>query len=190
MTIQELFVRANEELAKVIMQIKDDQWDIQMPAGLTSKPATLKESVNYHTYDDAWVPDVLACKTKDEVGTKYDDLLQSTDTKADYAKHNAIAISAVRNFNELENIVHLSYGDFSANDYLQHIISFRGMRIYDISKLIGTDSKMADDLVEGLHAEFEPVIDNYRQMGIFPPAIAVADDADPQTKLMAMFGRA
>ncbi len=49
MTIQELFIRANQELAKVVDQIRDDQWGINMPAGLTSKPATLKETINYHT---------------------------------------------------------------------------------------------------------------------------------------------
>ncbi|MDB5171059.1 MAG: hypothetical protein JWO35_753, partial [Candidatus Saccharibacteria bacterium] len=68
MTIQELFIRSNEELKKVIDQITDQQWDIVMPAGITSKPATLHESVNYHSYDDAWVPDVLDGKTKAEVG--------------------------------------------------------------------------------------------------------------------------
>lgn len=189
MTIQELFIRSNEELRKVIDQITDEQWDIQMPPGLTSKPATLRESVNYHTYDDAWVPDVLAGKTKAEVGDIYEYLLNSDDTKINYDKFNDSAIQAVRDFADLDKIVHLSYGDFSARDYLQHIISFRGFRTYDIAKLIGVDTKIAEDLVLGLWDEFAPVIDSYRQMGIFPPPIEVSDDADLQTKLLALVGR-
>ncbi len=189
MTIQELFIRSNEELKKVIDQIADDQWDIEMPAGITSKPANLRDTINYHAYDDAWVPDVLAGKTKAEVGDKYEHILASDDPKKEYATYNSRAIEAVRAFSDLEKIVHLSYGDFPAKEYLQHIVSFRGFRTYDIAKLIGASTTMAADLVQGLWDEFTPVIEGYRQMGIFPPAIAVSDDADLQTKLLGLVGR-
>lgn len=189
MTIQELFVRSNQELKKVIDQITEDKWEIMLPAGITSKPATLRSAVNYHTYDDAWVRDVLAGKTKDEVGDKYDHLLTAADTVIQYDKYNSLAVSAVQHFSDLDKMVHLSYGDFSAHDYLQHIISFRGFRAHDIAKLIGSDTKMPDDLVQGLWDEFTPVIEGYRQMGIFPAAIPVSESADLQTKLLALVGR-
>lgn len=189
MTIQELFIRSNEELKKVINQIQDDQWDIELPAGITSRSATLRQSVNYHTYDDAWVPDVLAGKTKEEVGALYDHLLTSQNSLAEYNKYNQLAIEAVQSSSDLEKVVHLSYGDFTAREYLQHITSFRAFRIYDLAKLIGTDTKMADDLVQGLWDEYSPLIEGYRQMGVFPPAIEVSDDADLQTKLLATAGR-
>jgi hypothetical protein len=189
MTIQELFIRCNEELKKVVDQVADDQWNIQMPPGLTSQPASLRESVNYHAYDDAWVPDVLAGKTKEEVGNVYEPILAASDTKGEYAKYNARAIEAVRSFTALDSVTHLSYGDFPARDYLQHIISFRGFRTYDIAKLIGANTTMTDDLVQGLWDEFTPVIEGYRQLGIFPPALQVSSEADLQTKLLALVGR-
>lgn len=189
MTIQELFIRSNEELGKVIDQISDDQWDITMPAGITSKPASLREAVNYHAYDDAWVPDVLAGKTKEEVGDKFEHVLTSSNPKQEYAKYNAAAVEAVSNFEDLDKTVHLSYGEFSAREYLQHIISFRGFRVYDIAKLIGADTRMADDLVQGLWDELVPEIESYRQMGVFPPAIDAPEGADSQAKLLALVGR-
>ncbi len=191
MTIQELFIRSNEELKKVIDQITDTQWSKDMPAGTTSKPATLHKAVNYHAYDDAWVPDVLDGKTKAEVGDKYEAILTTdqADTISVYAKYNALAIQKVRGYADLDKIVHLSYGDFSAHDYLQHIISFRAFRTYDIAKLIGVDTKLPDDLVQALWDEFTPVIESYRQMGVFPPAIEVPEDSDLQTKLLALVGR-
>lgn len=191
MTIQELFIRSNEELKKVIDQISEQQWDLVMPAGTTSKPATLHASVNYHAYDDAWVPDVLDGKTTKEVGDTYEPILATSkpDTLGIYAKYNALAIEKVRGYTDLDTITHLSYGDFSAHDYLQHIISFRGIRIYDIAKLIGADTTMADDLVQGLWDEFTPVIESYRQMGVFPPTVEVPEDSELQTKLLALFGR-
>jgi hypothetical protein len=189
MTIQELFIRSNEELRRVIDQITGEQWGINMPEGLTSKPETLEQSVRGHAYDDAWVPDVLGGKTKEEVGDKYEYILDCEDVVMKYDMFNQFAIDSVRGFTDLERIVHLSYGDFAAKDYLQHIISYRAFRSYDIAKMIGADTTMADDLVQGLLEEFTPVIESYRQMGVFPPAKDVAHDASPQARLLALVGR-
>lgn len=191
MTITNIFIRSNEELKKVIDQIKDDQWELMMAVGTSRKPSNLLETINYHSYDDAWVPDVLAGKTIAEVGKTYDVLRTTSKAQAiaEYDKQNTRAINAVQDLSDLDMLVHLSYGDYSAHDYLQHIISFRGIRIFDIAKLIGVDTTIPDDLVQALWDEFTPVIEGYRQMGVFPPAIEVSEDADAQTKLLALFGR-
>lgn len=191
MTIQELFIRSNEELKEVIDQIDNPQWDLVIPAGVTSTSATLHESVNYHAYDDSWVPDMLDGKTREEVGNKYEFILATAkaDTPSVYSNYNALAIGKVRSYDDMDKIVHLSYGDFSAHDYLQHIISFRAFRCYDIAKLIGASTKLDEDFVQDLWNEFSPIIESYRQMGIFPPAIEVPDDSDMQTKLLALVGR-
>jgi uncharacterized protein (TIGR03086 family) len=188
-TIQELFIASNQALKKVIDQIADDQWGLDMPKETSTKATTLREAVRYHSYDDAWVPDVLAGKTKEDVGNEYEPLLQNDDVIATYDRYNERATDAVREFDELDKQTHLSYGDFPAREYLQHIISFRAFRSYDIAKLIGADTTMGDDFVEALTEEFSPVIEGYRQMGVFPPAIEVSEDASPQIKLLAMVGR-
>jgi hypothetical protein len=158
---------------------------------VTSKPSRLLEAVDYHSYDDAWVPDVLDGKTKIDVGNTYEAILTTdqSNAKSVYAKYNALAIEKASSFQDLNRQVHLSYGDFTAKDYLQHIISFRAFRVYDIAKLIGVDTTLAPDLVEALLDEFTPVIEGYRQMGVFPPAIEVAGDASAQVRLLAMVGR-
>jgi len=190
MTIQELFIASNQALQKSIGQIADDQWDIAMPPGMSRKPGTLKDAVRYHTYDDAWVPDVLAGKTKAEVGDTYEPLLTAEeDIRENYDKYNRRAVDAVSDFQDLDKTTHLSYGDFPARDYIQHIISFRAFRSYDIAKLIGADTTMDAGFVRALLDEFSPVIEGYRQMGVFPPALEVPDDASPQAKLLAMVGR-
>ena len=160
-----------------------------MPAGTSSKPATLRQAVQYHTYDDAWVPDVLAGKTKEEVGDVYEYLRTNEDVQANYEQYNKRANEAVVSFQDLDRVTHLSYGDFPARDYMQHVISFRAFRSYDIAKLIGADTTMSDEFVQALLDEFSPVIEDYRQMGVFPPAISITEEANPQTKLLALVGR-
>ena len=116
MTKQELFIRSNEELLKVIEQIFEDKWELDMPKGSSSKPTKLNQAVRYHAYDDAWVPDILAGKTKADIGDKYEFLLSNEDIKQNYRKYNELASNAVINFNDLEKITHLSYGDYPAKD--------------------------------------------------------------------------
>ncbi|GAC1391471.1 MAG: hypothetical protein NVSMB46_04060 [Candidatus Saccharimonadales bacterium] len=165
MTIQELFITSNQALLQSIEHITGSKWDIVMPPRISHQPASLKEAVRYHTYDDAWVPDILSGKTKDEVGDVYEPLLTSNHVLDNYRFYNQTAIDAVVQFDDLERITHLSYGDYPARDYLQHIISFRAFRSYDIGTLIGIDTTMSPDFVTALIEEFRPVAELYRHMG-------------------------
>lgn len=189
MTLQSVFIVSEQALQAVIDQIKDDQWD--MPAGeLTNgkQDLTLREIVNYHAYDSLWVPDVLAGKTIEEVGTAHDGDLLGDDPKVGYARASVAAINAVSHFNDLEKKVHLSYGDFTAEEYLKHVTCFRGFRVYTIARLIGVDTTMPAELVDGLWDAVIPDVANWRAMGVFGPEVPVPDDADEQTRLLGITG--
>jgi hypothetical protein len=192
MTIQELCIASNETEQKIVEQIADDQWELMMPEKITRGPMSIMEVVRYHVWDSAWIPDGLAGKTIEEVGNCHEHLLELTskELKSNFTKYNQRAIAAVRDLTDLDRIVHLSYGDFPAREYLQHNVSVRAFWSYDIAKLIGANTTMADDFVQALMDEFSPVVEGYRQRGLFPPGIEVASDASSQTKLLAMVGRA
>jgi hypothetical protein len=70
--------------------------------------------VRYHIWDDAWLPDVLAGKTKETVGDAHEHLLSLTaeELHGEFAAHNQRAIAAVRDVDDLNRTVHLSYGIF------------------------------------------------------------------------------
>lgn len=190
MTETKAFILANRELLPVIEQITDDQWSLPVPAQMTWQPnQTLRDIVNYHTYDDAWVPDTLAGKTAAEVGSHYDFLRTTTDTVAEYKKYNARATDAVKNFHDLDRTTHLSYGDFPARDYLQHITLFRGLRTYDIAQVIGHPVTLSDDLVQALWDIIKPHEQALRDMHVIGERLEVADDAPLHDQLLAMTGR-
>jgi hypothetical protein len=189
MTIQELFIYSNKALQHSIAQITDESWDKMLPVGMSSKPTNLRDAVRYHTYDDAWVPEVLAGKTIVEVGDTYESLLTSEDIQAEYTKYNILACAAVRDCMDLKKLTHLSYGDYTTNEYLLHIITFRAFRSYDIAKMINADTTMDPEFVQALTETYSPLIEGYRQMGVFPAALDIAEDATPQAKLLAMVGR-
>ncbi len=189
-----VFALADHALERVLQQVTPDQWDRAVPDYVAARESglTLRKIVSYHCYDEAWVPDVLAGKTADEVGDTYDHYKHGTglaDPAAEYSVLMEAAIAAAEDCAQLDDSVHLSYGDFPGREYLKHISSFRGFRAYDIARFIGVDRTLPPDLVAGLHAEVEPQIDTWRAWGVFGPAVPVPADADPQSRLLGMVGR-
>jgi hypothetical protein len=197
LTEPELFIAADGAFAGVIAQIKEDQWGMTLPAwfqvgGSGAPGLTLKNIINYHTYDEAWVPAVLSglkLADAENVPTSMDDDLLGDDPIDAYTAKMNSAIAAVRSIDNLEMITHLSYGDWKASDYLLHVASFRGFRAFDIAKLIGISTTLPDELVQGMWDAYSPNFDEWRAMGVFQAAVPVADDALLQDKLIAGSGR-
>jgi hypothetical protein len=189
-TEKDVFILSENALADVFDQIRPEQWSERKPEWFQAGrlgDATLREIVNYHAYDTAWVPEVLAGKTIVEVGDVYEHL--KTDSECDYRALSKLAVEAARNLAEPDGVVHLSYGDFPAREYLKHITSFRGFRVYDVAKWIGVDTTMPPALVQGMWDELEPDMDTWREMGVYGPEVVVASDATLQDRLLGRAGR-
>lgn len=188
----DVFILADRTLDGVIAKISDEQW--AMPASFamrqTGQAPTLREVVNYHAYDDAWVPDMLAGKTMDEAGrNKFDGNLLGNDPKGSFAAIVEKACAAARELGDLDRIVHCSFGDYPAREYLWQINSFRALRAHDIAKVIGVDPNLPDELVQGIWDEISPHAEAWRAIGVFGPAVAVPDDAPLQDRLLGLTGR-
>lgn len=188
MTEFELFILSDVTLNEVVQRIRDDQWDLEVPDYVTPRGGTLREIINYHAYDDAFVPDTLAGKTIDEVGDKYAGDLLGDDPKAAFAAIVGKSVEAVKALDDPERTVHLTYGDFSAREGLKHQTSFRVFRVFTLSKFLGQDTTMPEALIDGTNECLSPEVEDWRAVGIFGPALEVAPEASKQDKLLALFG--
>jgi uncharacterized protein (TIGR03086 family) len=190
----EVFVLADHALALVVDQISDDQWDRPMPASFQTRATdhvpTLRELINYHAYDDAWVPDMLAGKTMDEAGVDNHrgDLL-GDEPKAAFAAIVERACAAAGQVTDLERVVHTSFGDFTTREYFWQINSFRALRAHDIATVIGVDANLPEALVQGIWDEISPHAEQWRAFGVFPAAVPVPDDAPLLDRLLGLTGR-
>ena len=96
---------------------------------------------------------------------------------------------AVQALDDPDKIVHLSYGDFPAREYLKHITSFRGFRAFDIAKWIGASTALPEDLVQGMWDLILPEVEAWREMGVYGPPVSVPADAPLQDRLLGLVGR-
>jgi hypothetical protein len=190
----EVFALADRALNDVIQQVKDDQWRMTMPAdfavrGVDHTP-TLREIVNYHAYDDAWVPDMVAGRTMDQAGRdKFDGDLLGSDPQASFAAIVDTACAAAAQLDDPDRIVHCSFGDFSAREYFWQVNSFRGLRAHDLALVIGVEPRLSDELVQGLWDEISPHAEEWRAIGVFPAAVPVPESVPLLDRLLGITGR-
>lgn len=194
MTEPEVFVLADRALARVVADIRDDQWEMPMPPEFARRDTTsvpsLRTIIGYHAYDDAWVPDMLAGRTMAEVGADaFKGDLLGDDPKGSFTAIVDRACAAATAVDDLSRTVHCSFGDFTTQHYFWQITVFRGMRAHDIARLIGSDVQLPDALVQGIWDQVSPVADEWRSYGVFPAAVPVADDAALLDRLLGLTGR-
>ncbi|MET4581801.1 uncharacterized protein (TIGR03086 family) [Conyzicola nivalis] len=186
---RELFLMSDAALRDVVDRIRPEQLELPVPAEWSQTPEpTLLDVVAAHAYDEAWVPDVLAGRTIDEVGDKYGGDLLGGDPLESYDRLNDAATVAVNRPIDPDDVVHLSYGDFPVTTYLEHISTYRSFQAWSIAKHIGLDYSLPPELVDALYEIVVPQIDDWRAMGVFGPAVDVPQDADRETRLLGMTG--
>jgi hypothetical protein len=194
MTEPEVFVLAERALLAVIDQIGDEQWGMTMPANFaTSRRTTvptLTEVVNYHAYDDAWVPDMLAGLTMEEAGaTKFDGDLLGDNPIGAFSAIVDTACAAADQVADLQALAHLSFGDYTIQQYFWQINMFRGLRAHEIAQVIGVESRLPDALVQGIWDEVSPNAEEWRTIGVFPAAVSVPETAALLYRLLGLTGR-
>ena len=194
LTEPEVFVLADRALDAVVAQIADDQWAMEMPESFVTRMLdhrpTLREIINYHAYDDAWIPDMLAGRTIDEVGKEaFKGDLLGDNPKLAFAAIVDKAVAAAGDLDDLSGTAHLSYGDYTVAQYLWQANYFRGVRAYEIARVIGVDPTLPDHLVQGLWDSLGPVAEEWRAIGVFGAEVKVPQDAPLMDRLLGLIGR-
>ena len=186
---KELFLQADAALRSVIDRITPDQLGLPAPAewAVTPNP-TVRDVLAAHARDEAWVPDVLLGRTIEDAGGTYDGDLLGDDPIAAYDRLNDLATGAVNENLNPDKVVHLSYGDFTIREYLEHVSIYRAFQAWSIARLLGWDYALPAPLLDLLEEIVGPQIDGFREMGVFPPEVAVPADADRETRLLGRVG--
>jgi hypothetical protein len=190
----DVFQLADRALARVVAQIGPDQWDMVLPSAFATRsrpePPSLRSLVNYHAYDDAWVPDMLAGLTMDDAGSdKFDGDLLGDDAVASFEAIVEWACAAAAAVTDLDAVAHLSFGDYPVREYFWQINQFRALRAHDLAREIGVDPDLPAELVQGIWDELSPHAEEWRTIGVYPAAVPVSEDAPLLDRLLGLTGR-
>lgn len=196
----ETFIRADRVLADVITHIPPDLMKQSLPTGFPTRDNntyTYRQMLNYQAYDEAWIPDMMAGRTLDDVGQDahggpLDNDLLGADPSGRFRDLVEKSIASVRELSESEldtRTVHYTYGDYPLREALWHAIVFRTTRAFDYARAIGAGAVLPDDLVESVWAIVEPHAEEWRSIGVFGPAVDIDAQAPLQDRLMAITGR-
>jgi hypothetical protein len=186
---QRLFLASDAALREVIDQLAPADLELAAPQEWTTdKSSTLRGVVAAHTRDEAWVPDVIAGKTMEQVGDTWKGDLLGDDPIGSYDRYNDLATAAASRPIEDDQVAHLSYGDFPVGTFFEHTSFYRGFQAPLIAKLAGIRFAMSDDLVDMLWSAVEPQIDQLRAIHVFGPPVQVPDGANREALLLGMTG--
>jgi uncharacterized protein (TIGR03083 family) len=207
MNERKLYRRASEEFAARVHRV-GDRWDAPTPCAGWDVRALVRHVVE----EERWAVPLLAGATIEEVGDRFSgDLLgrgneagadRSTgqsrsespglgspvDPVASFDRANAAALTAVEG--SAANVVHLLFGDTPRAEYVRQLAADHLVHAWDLARALGEDDALDVEAVEAVRQWFGSSEQAYRDAGVIGSRVPVAADADPQTVLLAMFGRA
>jgi uncharacterized protein (TIGR03086 family) len=183
--LPELFERSVKEFDIRVEQIKDDQWDKPTPCSEWS----VRDLVHHLVYEDVWAPPLFEGQTIEQVGDRFEGELLGDDPKKAWASARDATLAAVSKPGAMEDIVHLSSGEVPGAEYTIQLLNDHMIHAWDLARGIGADDKLDPELVELIYAGASEREQEIRDSGAFGGHIDVPEDADTQTKLLAIMGR-
>ena len=168
-----------------VRQVRDDQWALPTPCAEWD----VRALVNHAVGEARWTAPLLAGQTIGQVGDRLDGDLLGSDPRAAWAAAYDEAVDAADRAKSEERIVHLSFGDTPAEEYLRQLTADYLVHSWDLAVAIGAPDRLDPDLVEAVAGWFGARAASYRDTGAVAEPVAVAAGDDPQQRLLAEFGR-
>lgn len=183
--IRQYFNRAADWWDSNLQTVGEEQWSSPTPC----TEWNVRALVNHICSEEKWMPPLLAGKTIADVGDAFDGDLLGDDPKGNAAAALNEARDAVQEEGAMERTVHLSFGDFPGEEYTFQVMMDLFVHGWDLARAIGADDEMDRELVEYTYRRIQPTAEAWRGSGVFAAKLETPEDADPQTKLLALLGR-
>jgi len=166
--------------------VRDDQWE----AGTPCTDWSVRDLVNHLVSEQLWVaPMVRDGATVESVGDAFDGDVLAPDPAASWDTAARAARDAFSAPGALERTIHLSFGDTAGRDYCTQMVTDLVVHAWDLSRAIGADEQLPDDLVDFVVREVTPYAAELEKSGLFAAPVEPPPGADVQTKLLCLLGR-
>jgi uncharacterized protein (TIGR03086 family) len=183
--VVELYSRAVDRFVAAARGVPESGWSDSTPC----EDWHARALTNHLVGEDLWVPPLVEGKTVAEVGDAFDGDVLGADPAASAEQAGKSAVAALAEPGALARTVHLSFGDFTAEEYAWQVLADHVVHTWDLLAGAGADRTLDDGLVTATAAWFANWEDAYRGAGAIGPAAPVGEDASAQDRLLASFGR-
>ena len=180
----ELFQRAQAQFTDRVDAVAPDQWDDESLPGWT-----VADLVAHLVTEQLWVPPLLAGEPvlEGRFPEETSDLLGS-DPFTGWESAADDALSAFAEDDALVRTVHLSRGPTPATDYIFEMTADLTVHAWDLARATDGDTDLDGELITAALVYAESLPEDGIP-GVIDPPLDVAATADPQTRLLARFGR-
>ena len=179
------FACAMNEFDRRVRAIRPDQWRNPTPC----TEWDVRALVDHLVTEQLWVPLLLDGATVEDVGDRFDGDQLGDDPVAAWESASAAARGAFAAPGALRRPVELSYGRRPAAGYCQEMTMDLTVHAWDLARGIGADERLDEELVRDVLNFIEPQVEQLTGTGLFAAPVAVGDDVDAQTRLLALLGR-
>jgi uncharacterized protein (TIGR03086 family) len=189
MDTRELFLASDAALRSVVDRIDPADLGRPAPQEWTELPdPTVRDILGRHAYDEAWVPGLIEGRSIAEGDEFRDADLLGDDPVASYDRLNERATDAVTAGVAPDAVFRFQYGDYPAEEGFAHLATYRAFQAWAIAEHLGIPFHLSPELVDGFTEHVVPHADEWRQWGVFGPAIEPPAGADAETRLLCTLG--
>jgi uncharacterized protein (TIGR03086 family) len=181
---KDFYVRCVEQATSIVKNVEPADLAKPTPDSEWSVADLLKHTL----YELTWTADIVRGKTIAEVGSAHDSLVIGEDIPKVWANAVASTRKAVMAAN-LHGPAHLSFEDTTVEKYLWQAGGDQLIHAWDLAEGIGYVIQFDTELAQAVYDATVPQQEALAESGLFAPAIEVSENADIQTKLLALFGR-
>jgi uncharacterized protein (TIGR03086 family) len=185
MALVDLYRESVQRFMDRVAEVRPDQWDAATPCAEWN----VRELVNHVVGEQLWSVPLFAGATIAEVGDRFDGDLLGSDPIKSAAEAGEAARAVVTEPGAMERIVHLSFGDTPAEEYVSQLFADHLIHGWDLAVGIGADRTIDPAAVSALQEWFAQREDLYRGAGIIADRVDLPADASAQDRLIAAFGR-
>lgn len=176
---------AMEEFDRRVKAVRLTDWALPTPCS----DWDVHDLVDHLTTEQLWVPHLLGGARVEDLGDRFDGDNLGEEPLATWTVAAREARTAWLAPSALEQRVHLSFGESPAELYLWQMTFDLAVHAWDLARAIGADERLDPDLVRELLTWMKGQEKELAASGLFAEPVQVGEDADPQTRLLALTGR-
>jgi uncharacterized protein (TIGR03086 family) len=183
--LQRDFQTAVEQFGQKVHAVPADRWTNATPCTDWDVHALVNHLVN----EAVWIPPLMEGRTVAEVGDRFDGDLLGSDPIGAWDRAAEAAIESMSRPGVLENTVHVSFGDIPGREYCSQLFTDYVIHGWDLARGIGAEDAIDPAFAAQLYEQAAPRAEEMRTWGVFGDHVEVPEDADLQTRLLAIYGR-